>query len=85
MDIALSSGRRLRGAQRFQSLGDRAEQFPPDAQPADVFITGNAIKLQGWVHIDVRPENMSHDPYDWPNYYGWAIDEVQIISDEGIN
>ena len=77
--IALSTGRRSRSKERFQSLGSTsmiATTLPKDAEPAEVMYSiGNRIKLQGWAPIDAQPDHISHDPYAW-SQYGWVIDEL---------
>ena len=75
--IALSSGRRSRSKEKFQSNGNKLDTLPHDAVPADVYTTGNNAKVTSWANIYAKPENMSHDPYDWEQY-GWVIDEMQM-------
>ena len=82
--IALFLGRRSWSKEKFQSNGNTLDTLPQDAVPADVYTTGNTAKLTSWANIYAKPEDISHDPYDWEQQYGWVIDEVQM-SQQGID
>ena len=43
--ISLSSGRRSRSKEKYQSNGIKLDKLPHDAVPADVYTTGNNTKL----------------------------------------